>query len=446
MDAVSQVMNCKKINAVVGSASAATEFIRDDKGLITHIIAFLYDTTFTKNGTRLTEKSGDMSKDSFLDKDLIVTPNMDHNVFIDEPGVMPAGGVVPLVKPLQDYITAGARFSVGKIKEVIKKQIAVGNNGDTMPVWRGVIKLTSEPFKRMLTELADKYKDIRDAKLFVSSFYGGFPTITAMASQESNTKVVYEGPVTAIHLALVKSPAFNETRSLISGLCSGTDSICSMQLGNASYNNTSNIVEEFNNHLVTISTKLYGNSNNATNMTEDNKDNSPVKAAESKDKEVKPTENKDNDKVTVLENQVKELTETIKKLAEKKPEDKPKEDKAKDKEESPLEKQLKEQEAKIKELQRERDIRIMMEKLAPLQDKKLIEKQATIFIDKNYTDEEVKEFIKNFGSKPVAVAHSNNKTDSAIDYYAVANSQDVGKEGSHKLTNIGIASLLNQLT
>lgn len=464
---MSQIMNCKKINGSYGVATAAAELIRDKNGKVTHIEVFLYDTTFNSNGSRLTEKAGDESAPSFIDTDLILTPAMDHNVYPDEPGAMPSGGVFQLTRPVEDYIKASANYSVGKLKQVVKKFIPIGsgNNTSTMPVWKGIFKLTNDRFMDFITGMANKYKDIKEAKLFVSSFYVGFPTVTGLAASEPNTRVVYDGKVRAIHTAIVKSPAFNKTRSLISGICSGPDTKCTQELamGNTSYSYSNSImdpvVEEFNNHLMTLSTKLYSNANNSQNMTEDSKDKSPVQATDNDKKE--STNNKDdNDKVD-NESRIKNLEERLEKVTqilESKGREETKENKdkkegaddKKDKTESLLEKTLKEQEVTIKELKRERDIERMMKRLAPLKDQKLIEKQAKIFIDKNYSEDEVNDFVKHF-AKPLAIANSNEekeKTDSAIPYnYASASShmKSIAKEGN-LATNIGIASLLNQLT
>src|SRR5687768_11575429 len=156
---------CEKTKAILSSANAATELVRDDQGLVSHINVFLYDTSMTKNGSMLTEEIGDASANSFIDLPFIVTESLGHNVFPEDPTIMPDGGVFSLVKPISDYINASRRFEVGRVVNVIKKYIGVGNA--KAPVWTASIKLVDKKFRKFITKLADKYADIRQAKLFV---------------------------------------------------------------------------------------------------------------------------------------------------------------------------------------------------------------------------------------------------------------------------------------
>lgn len=387
-------MQCfKDITATLASANAI-EFKRDETGKISHITAFLYHTGLNKNGVELTETIGDLSAPGFVGMDFIATPNLDHDVFMDNS--MPGGGVFSLNKSVEEYRQASKKYSLGKIIDVVKKPIAVANS--IIPSWRVVIKLTSEKFRDELTKLANKYKDIKEAKLRVSSFFVGRPKI--LASANGNQTFLYDSPVTAIHLALVKSPAYDDDVSLISGLCMGEDKACSQNLAAAS----SSLVNDFNNQLLDVTKMLYASGNSTRAMAEEpTKDNNkaPVTA---------PTkeESKDNSELIKLQNQVAELT---KKLEEK---DKPKEEPKK--EEDPAKDDKDETIAKLNEriakMERDRAITEYMEKLKaiPTLDIKAAKKQAEIFVDKNYSSKEVDEFVNNFAPMIKASASSESKT------------------------------------
>lgn len=427
-------MQCfKDVTAVLASASAL-DFQRDETGKISHITAFLYHTGLNKNGVELTEAIGDLSAPGFINMDFIATPNLDHDVFMD--GSMPGGGVFSLNKSVDEYRQASKNYSLGKIIDIIKKPIAVANQ--VIPSWRVVIKLTNDKFRDELTKLSEKYRDIKDAKLRVSSFFVGRPKI--LASANGKQTFLYDSPVTAIHLALVKSPAYEDEVSLISGLCMGEDGGCSKNLAAASSNS---LVSEFNNQLLDITKMLYASANTSDNMAEEPKqDNNKAPVATPAKEEPK----QDNNELIKLQTQVAELT---KKLEEKeKPEDKkeePKEDNEKDATIAKLN-------DRIAKMERDRSIAEYMDKLKaiPNLDVKAAKKQAEIFVDKNYTAKEVDEFITSFAPMIKASASSEDKKNkereldaivtnymASASTYDPANATDEQKKARNRDINLG---------
>lgn len=438
---------CEKTKAILSSANAATELVRDNDGLVSHINVFLYDTSMTKNGSMLTEAVGDASAKNFYDLPFIVTESLGHNVFPEDPTIMPDGGVFNLVKPVSEYIKASRRFEVGRVVNVIKKYLGAGNSKE--PVWTASIKLTDKKFRKFITKLADKYADIKQAKLFVSSFLAG----TAVASADG---WVYDGPVKGMHIALVKSPAYDNDKSMITGICIGDDLSCAKKLATAaSYSNinTDQSLIEFNNELLAFSRSLYLSGSASSDMSEEeNKQavKTPDKEKEEpKDKEISLKESEFNE----MKKQIAELKKLAEKSEEKEPEvkeDKPEGDKDIEA------KERKKLEARIQELEREKKINQVIEKLKaiPKLDIKIAKKQAEVFVDKNYTDKEVDEFINSFAPTIKASGNSNKEvpersTDALLTKFEIASASsyqsydDVTKKQSNKAVNLGSAEFLS---
>lgn len=447
-----KALYCEKTKAILANASAATELVRDpDTGLISHINVFLYDTSMTKNGSMLTEQIGDASAESFRDLPFIVNDSLGHNVFPEDPDIMPDGGVFALVKPISDYINASRRFEVGRVVNVVKKYLGVGNAKS--PVWTASIKLTSKPFRKFITKLADKYADIRQAKLFVSSFLVG----TAVASAG---KYVYDGPVKGIHIALVKSPAYDPDKSMITGICTGSDLECASKLtAAASYSaiNQDQSLIEFNNELLSFSRSLYPSASASSNMSEEENNKQAVKTTTTKEEE---SNNVEETKVDVkefkaLQKQIADLTKKLEQEKEKEPEpikeDKPEGDKdakaAKDDE------TVKKLENRIKQLEREKKISKWLEKLKPI---KGIDapKQAALIVDKEFSDDEAELYVKSFTPLLKASANSSNdvperSTDALLTKFELGSASafdgydDIAKKQSNKIVNLGVAEFIS---
>ena len=445
---------CEKTRGILGSAASVTDLEYGADGLVSHINVFLYDTHSNKNGSVINEEIGDSSIPSFIDLPMIVTETLGHNVYPDNPDVMPEGGVFLLSRPVEEMIQKSRDFEVGRITNVVKKYVASASK--KLPKWIAQVKLTDNRFRKFITDLANKYADIRQAKLFVSSFFVG----TASAIKD---KYIYDGPVRGIHIALVKSPAFDEDVSLISGVCTGSDLKCASDLAAAaSYNTDNKLVSDFNNELLQFSKSLYKSGYASSNMTDDNNqkvvDNTKPAVDDKVNEKQEPKDNKEEKTISVKEKEFNELKDTVA-LLKKKSEEKNKEsDQEAEDEEEEEEKEAKKSktelklEARVKELERERSIDKWMRKLEPIKSINA-KKMAALIVDKGFTEDEAEEYIKSFAPVIKASANSNTqkekKDDALLTQFTLASASaydgydDAEKKTSNKIVNLGAAAFLS---
>lgn len=442
---------CEKTKAVLASASAITELVKDDSGLVSHINVFLYDTSMSKNGSMLTEAIGDMSAQSYNDLPLIMTDSLGHNVFPEDPSVMPDGGVFSLTKPISEYIKASRRFEVGRVVNVVKKHLASANNKFT-PTWIASVKLTNKKFREFITNLSQKYADIRQAKLFVSSFHVGKAVANGLG------KYVYDGPVTGMHIAIVKSPAYPDDKSLITGICIGDDMSCMNNLAAAaSYDaKYDQPLIDFNNELLKFTRTLYPSATANKNMSDDNKNQNPEPKDKNPEGEEPKTEGKEAQTVQVKKEEFDALKKTVEELTKQKKaatkEDKPEGDEDADVKEK--DKNVKALEARIKQLEREKNIVKWLEKLKPIKGINALQ-QASLIVDKGFTDEEAENYVKSFAPLIKASANSSTPTkqksdDALLTKFELASASsydsydDSVKKASNKAVNIGVAQFYSQ--
>ena len=461
---MSQKLYCEKTKAILASASAITEIVRSEEDqLVSHINVFLYDTSMSKNGSMLTEEIGDLSAASFNDLPLIMTDSLGHNVFPEDPSIMPDGGVFTLTKPISEYIKASRKFEVGRVVNVIKKYVATANANIKMPVWTAQVKLTSLPFRKFITRMANKFADIKQAKLFVSSFLVG----TAVANGIG--KYVYDGPVTGMHIAVVKSPAYASDKSLVTGICIGNDLSCMNNLAAAaSYDNVyDESLINFNNELLNFTRSLYPSASANKNSMSD--DNNQKQNPEPKDKGEQTEEPKADGKETqtvqvkkeefdALKKQIEELTKNKEPDKKSKSKDKPADEDDEDDNKEEENKRVKALENRIKQLEREKAVAKWLEKLKPIKGINALQ-QASLIVDKGFTDEEADNYVKSFAPLLKASANSEGKgsnqgnqrsDDALLTKFELAsassydNYDDSIKKESNKAVNLGAAQFYSQ--
>ena len=414
------------------STAAATELIRDKNGRVTHIKVFLFDNTFTKTGSQIPEQYGEESAKSFIDLPLIFTPSRDHNIFPDEPGLIPAGGVffLPPTIPREKAIKASKLFSLGKAISIQKNIVGTRdafNRNKAIIQYSAIVKLTSEEFIDFITELANNNRNIKDIPLFVSSFYIGKAKVTQSSIPgQNNNLVIYQEPVKGIHMAIVDFPAFSGDRALVSGVCSsGDDKICSNELATAAANATelNDTRKEINDKLLKFGKELYHKSENDTNMGDNPTDKNNGAPVDNKE----DTENNNNKTYTqeqvdeLINKKIAELQGKLESQDKDKEKEKPKESKeSKDDsskadnttkfivnekgEQIPVSELLKQ----VDELQKDKAISDWKEKLAYLGDKKMIEKAAKWIADHDDLEsKEITDFLDTFKTKLVASANQS---------------------------------------